>query len=199
MTKQIVLLTALCATVGTAVRAQDQNPTRPQDPTRPPEHYSTTHPPDQDVIRPPLFRAHETSLDLFGSLSIGQDTINNISGERVKDDGRLGAGIGVTYFMSYNLGVGVEAYTENTDKSFVDNTSANVYYRFPFPQAHLAPYVFGGAGHQFDPTDLWFAQVGAGLELRFTHLIGMFADIRYVFTDGARNIGVGRLGARFAF
>lgn len=38
-----------------------------------------------------LFRGHELSLDLFGSLSVGQTTIDDFSGDRVKDEGRMGA------------------------------------------------------------------------------------------------------------
>jgi len=56
----------------------------------------------------------------------------------------------------------VDAYTENTQHSFVDNTSGNLIIRFPFDAIRLAPYVFGGAGYQFDPTGLWLARLGAG-------------------------------------
>jgi len=153
----------------------------------------------QGLASDPLFNAHETSLDLFGSVSIGQETINHISRERVEDNGRLGLGLGGNHFFTRNLGLGLDAYTENTQHSFVDNASANLIVRFPFDPIHLAPYVFGGGGRQFDPSELWFGQLGAGLDVRFTKAIGIFADARYVFTDGTRNFGVGRLGLRLAF
>src|SRR5262245_17903718 len=60
-----------------------------------------------------LFRPDEFNLDLFGSVSVGQETINHISGERVKDDGRLGAGLGGNYFFHRFVGIGADAYTEN--------------------------------------------------------------------------------------
>ena len=147
----------------------------------------------------PVFRAKEWSLDVFGSVSIGQETINNISGERIEDDGRLGLGVAGNYFFTRNLGASIEAYTENAAHSFVDNTSGNLTYRFPIEGIRLAPYVFGGGGRQFDPSELWFAQAGAGAEFRFTSRFGVFVDGRYVFTDGTGNIGVGRLGARVSF
>ena len=146
-----------------------------------------------------LFRANECSLDLFGSVSVGQEVINHISKERVEDNGRLGAGLGFNYFFSRNVGFGADAYTENAGHSFVDNTSGNLIVRFPFDSVHLAPYVYGGGGYQFDPSGLWFGQAGGGLEFRFTKQVGLFADGRYVFTDGTQNFGVARLGLRLAF
>jgi len=146
-----------------------------------------------------LFRANECSLDLFGSVSVGQEVINHISKDRVEDNGRLGAGLGLNYFFSRNVGFGADAYTENAGHSFVDNTSGNLIVRFPFESVHLAPYAYGGGGYQFDPSGLWFGQAGGGLEFRFTKQVGLFADGRYVFTDGTQNFGVARLGLRLAF
>ena len=146
-----------------------------------------------------VFLPHETTLDLFGSVSVGQETIDNLSRERVEDNGRLGAGLGLNHFVGRHVGVGVDAYTENTQHSFVDNTSANLIIRFPFDAVRLAPYAFGGAGYQFDPSGLWFGQAGGGLDFRFSKKLGLFVDARYVFTDGTQNFGVGRLGLRFGF
>jgi hypothetical protein len=146
-----------------------------------------------------LFRANETSLDLSGSVSVGQETINNISSERVEDNGRLGAGLGLNHFFTRHVGLVADAYTENAGHSFVDNTSGNLIVRFPFESIHLAPYVYGGAGYQFDPSGLWFGQAGGGLEFRLSRQAGLFADARYVFTDGTQNFGVARLGLRLAF
>jgi hypothetical protein len=157
---------------------------------------------DPQITSPPsdlLFRAHETSLDLFGSVSVGQETINNISSDRIEDNGRLGAGLGLNHFFTRHVGFGADAYTENAGHSFVDNTSGNLIVRFPFESIHLAPYVYGGAGYQFDPSGLWFGQAGGGLEFRFSKQVGLLADARYVFTDGTQNFGVARLGLRLAF
>lgn len=145
------------------------------------------------------YRAQEASLDLFGSASVGQQTINNITGLRVNRDLRLGAGIGMNYFLTRNVGVGAEVYSENTAHSLVDSTSASVIARFPLGQSGIAPYVYGGGGRQCDPTTLWFAHAGAGLEYRFTPRVGAFVDARYVLTDGTANYGLGRIGVRFGF
>ena len=146
-----------------------------------------------------LFRARETSVDAFGTISVGQRTIDNLSGNRIGDDGELGAGVGLNHFYTRYLGLGADAYSENTDGGFIDNASANVILRLPIDDLHLAPYVFGGGGYQFEPGEVAFGQAGAGLELRFNRDFGIFADTRYVMTDGTENFGVGRAGVRLAF
>ncbi len=145
------------------------------------------------------YQAQEVSVDLFGSGSLGQTTLEHLSGSRIKHDGRLGAGAGVNYFFTRNFGVGVDAYTENAGHSFVDSASANLIVRFPLGDSGVSPYVLGGGGHQFDPIDLWYGQAGAGLEYRFTHSVGIFVDGRYVFTDGTPNYGLFRGGVRLTF
>lgn len=146
-----------------------------------------------------LFRAGETSLDAFGTISVGQETIDNLSGNRIGDDGELGAGVGLNHFYTRFLGLGLDAYSENTDGVFIDNASANVILRFPIDDLHIAPYIFGGGGYQFEPGEVAFAQAGTGLELRFDQHFGIFADARYVMTDGTPNFGVGRVGLRITF
>jgi hypothetical protein len=145
------------------------------------------------------YRANEVSLDLFGTASIGQTSIDHLSGNSISHDTRLGAGAGLNYFFSRNIGIGGEAYTENTHHNFIDNASGSLIARFPLGTSGVAPYVFGGGGRQFDPIYLWFAHLGAGLEYRFTPRVGAFLDARYVFTDETKNYGLGRAGVRLAF
>jgi hypothetical protein len=164
------------------------------------DYHSDTHTdynhPDNNPEE--IFHANEASIDLFGSVSIGQQTINHISGDHVRDDGRLGAGIGLNYFITRNIGVGGDAYTENTAHNFVDNASGNLIFRIPIDKAHLAPYVFGGGGYQFDPNEVWFGQVGVGLEVRLTHNLSFIVDARYVMPEQIDNYGVGRAGLRIS-
>ena len=144
------------------------------------------------------YRAKELSLDLFGTGSISQSTVNNL-GSVTTEDVRLGAGTGVNYFFHRNIGVGGEAYTENTDHSFVDSASLNLIGRFPIGHGGLAPYVFGGGGYQFDVVEQWLGNAGAGLEYRFTRNWGVFIEARYVFADETKDYGLGRLGVRLSF
>ncbi len=145
------------------------------------------------------YQPQEISVDLFGSGSLGQTTLEHLSGDNIKHDGRLGAGAGLNYFFTRNFGVGIDAYTENAGHSFVDSASANLIVRFPLGQSGFAPYLLGGGGRQFDPIELWYGQAGLGLEYRFTHSVGIFLDGRYVFTDGTPNYGLFRGGVRLAF
>ena len=145
------------------------------------------------------YQAYEFNVDLFGSGSVGQSTLENISGDRIKHDGRLGAGAGLSYFFTRNIGLGVDAYSENAGHSFVDSASLNLIARLPLGESGFSPYILGGGGRQFDPIELWYGQAGAGIEYRFTRHVGLFTDGRYVFTDGTPNYGLFRLGLRVAF
>ncbi|HLX97000.1 MAG TPA: hypothetical protein VKU37_14765 [Verrucomicrobiae bacterium] len=145
------------------------------------------------------YYANELSIDGFGSASIGKYTIDHLSGARVRHNTRLGAGLGLNYFITRNIGIGADAYSENTTGVFVDNASGNLILRIPLGQCGLAPYVFGGGGRNFDALKTWFAQAGVGMEYRFTRNVGVFVDARGVLPDEAKYYGVGRLGVRFAF
>jgi hypothetical protein len=146
-----------------------------------------------------LYRASELSVDAFGTASIGKYTLDHPSDARVRHNARLGAGAGINYFFTRNIGIGAEAYSENTTGTFVDSASANLTLRLPLGQSGFAPYVFGGGGRHFDALKEWFAQAGAGVEYRFTPHVGVFVDARGVLPDEARYYGVARLGMRFAF
>ena len=100
-----------------------------------------------------LYRAQELSIDLFGSGSINQQTINHISGDRVTDNGRFGAGAGLNCFFCRHIGIGADAYFENTDHRFIDSTSGNLIGRLPIGDTGIAPYIFAGGGYQFDQVE----------------------------------------------
>lgn len=151
----------------------------------------------QDVDGP--YYANEMVFDGFGSASFGRETINNISANRIKNDARVGGGIGMSYFITRHIGFGGDAYVENAAHSLVDSASASAIFRLPIGASGLAPYVYGGGGHEFDLTDQWFAHLGGGLEYRFTHSFGIFTDGRYVLTDKTANYGIVRLGFRTTF
>jgi hypothetical protein len=146
-----------------------------------------------------LYRAKELSLDAFGSASLGAYTIENPSGDRIEENTQLGAGLGLNYFFTRNIGIGADAYSEDTDGSLIDSASASLLLRFPLGKSGFAPYIFGGGGRQFDFVEAWFAQAGAGMEYRFTRNIGAFVDARWVLPDETKYYGVGRLGMRFSF
>jgi hypothetical protein len=146
-----------------------------------------------------LYQANEFSVDLFGTDALDKHTIDHPSGHRIRHDSRLGAGLGVNYFFLRYLGVGAEAYSEDTRHNFVDNVSGSLIGRLPIGNSGFAPYAFAGGGHQFDPVIASFGHVGGGLEYRFIHNVGIFVDARWVWTDRDRDYGLGRAGVRVAF
>lgn len=147
-----------------------------------------------------LFRANELSLDIFGTVSVGEHTLKHLSPNRVREDGELGLGVGLNYFFLRYVGIGAEAYSTDVNHTFVENASGNLIIRLPIEPAHIAPYVFGGGGYQWEPGEEWFAQFGGGLDVRVTHNWGLFADARYVIPEhGGNNYGIFRGGIRFAF
>jgi hypothetical protein len=146
-----------------------------------------------------LYGATESSLDLFGSAAVGQQTIDHLSGLKLNRDFRLGAGAGLNYFFTRNLGLAADAYTENIAHSFIDSASMSFIGRLPLGHSGFSPYLYGGFGRQFDASEVWFGQAGAGIEYRFTHQFGVFLDARYVIPDGTANYGLGRLGLRCRF
>jgi hypothetical protein len=146
-----------------------------------------------------FYRCNELSLDGFGSASLGEYTLTHPSGDRIRQNTQFGVGAGINYFITRNIGIGGDAYSENTTGAFIDSTSASLILRLPLGQSGFAPYAFGGGGHQFDMAQLWFGQFGAGMEYRFTRHVGVFLDARCVVPSETKYYGVGRLGVRFAF
>jgi hypothetical protein len=191
---QLCITAAILGTLGAVCCANAQDSTATTTTTA---QQSTTS--DSAFHDTAFYRADELSLDAFGSGSIGQQTINHISGNRIQKNGRAGAGAGANYFFTRYIGIGGDAYSENTAHNFVDSASGNLIGRIPIGNTGVAPYAFGGGGHQFDEIEQNFAQAGGGIEFRFAEHMGFFVDARYVFAAKTQNYGVGRAGLRLSF
>jgi hypothetical protein len=160
--------------------------------------YTQTTPTTQTTSSE-LYRPSEFSVDLFGGGTLNQHEFDHLSGDTIRHDGRLGLGAGGNIFLTRYIGIGGDFYTENPNAHFVDQASGSLILRVPIGETGLAPYIFGGGGHMFDPTTASFGHGGAGLEFRFCQNVGLFVDARYVFTDQIGNYGLGRAGLRIAF
>jgi hypothetical protein len=145
------------------------------------------------------YRCNELSLDAFGTGSLGEYTLDHPSNNRIRQNTKFGAGAGINYFITRYIGIGADAYSENTTGAFVDSASGSLILRLPLGQSGFAPYIFGGGGYQFDMAKQGFAQAGGGMEYRFTPHVGVFIDARGVVPRETKYYGVGRLGLRFAF
>jgi len=194
MTAGAILVTS------TSLRAADTNSTSELSTPQPAlEAGTVSNDQNSHYHQGDYYRPNELSLDAFGTASLGRYTIDHPSDARVRQNTQLGAGVGLNYFITRNIGIGVDAYSEHTTGIFVDSASANLILRLPLGQSGFAPYVFGGGGRRFDDVKVWFGTAGAGMEYRFTPHVGAFIDAAGVVPNETKYSGVARLGMRFAF
>jgi len=167
----------------------------------------------------PRYTGNELSLDMFGSYWAAERGLNHVFETNIRGDrGRWGGGVGVNYFFTPFIGIGGDANWSD-HRGFggpaTDWVMGNLILRFPIANTGFAPYVYGGGGRQFnglfrDPEtgDIfagaryeWVADLGAGLEYRFSPVVGIFGDGRYIWH--LRDGGIDRLslraGLRIAF
>jgi hypothetical protein len=146
------------------------------------------------------YKANELNFEVFGMGTLGRSTISDIAEDDIERDGNFGPGLGVSYFVHRNVGIQAEAYHDGSrGGEFVDSVGGHLVGRFPIGTNGVAPYIFGGAGRQFDPGLQWTWDAGAGLEWRFRSHIGVFIDLRYVWPEKSGDYGLGRLGLKFGF
>jgi hypothetical protein len=183
------------------VNAQDATTTTTPATTNPPPPPTvTTDNNNSSIDYPPLYRSQELDLDLFGSASLGKQTLEHISGDRLRHHAEYGGGGGLTYFFCRYVGVGGEYDAETRDGGgFFDSADGNIFLRVPILNTGLAPYIFGGGGYQFQDIRQDFGQAGGGLEFRFCQHVGIFVDGRYVIADKTQNYAEARAGFRIAF
>jgi hypothetical protein len=139
------------------------------------------------------FGAPELTFDAFGTYA---DPRRAPWGKR---DGTWGGGVGANYFFTRHVGLGAETYFEDRPGRFFDHMTANVIGRWPLDDIGLAPYVLGGGSRRWSPTGEWTGHLGGGLEYRFLHNLGIFADGRHVFRQKTSDHYLVRAGVRFAF
>ncbi|MAS94781.1 MAG: hypothetical protein CMO55_16400 [Verrucomicrobiales bacterium] len=102
-------------------------------------------------------------------------------------EGEYGGGLGLTYFLGHNFGIGVE-YMKQGGAPIEHVGRLGFNYRMPLGGeccSTIAPYVFGGPGIVGSNSSdmLWY--VGGGLDLRFESwgCTGLFADYSYNWVD----------------
>src|SRR5688572_27737615 len=131
------------------------------------------------------FRSGELNISVFGSWID-------------KDDSKLAPGVGVSYYLNRNIGIGASTHWENYDGKFIDTFSGEAYFRWPLADLPLAPYGLVGVGYSFE-TEECFGMFGGGAEWRFSDTLGVFSDIRWQINEDTDD-GVGiRAGVRFVF
>ena len=147
-----------------------------------------------------LFHAKEVQVDLAAGYATDQVSPLNTSIATLTTKGAWTSSVGVNYFLTENFGLGVESNLRDFRGIGVNNVSLSGIARFPVERWRLAPYVFGGAGANFEASDFWTYHAGLGVEVRLTKSAGLFADTRYVWGEASNPDGaLTRLGVRFVF
>jgi len=159
-------------------------------------------------------------------------TQTGVTGESRQLSGRpaWGGGVGLNYIFARYFGFGLEQsvfgrgpggnINDYADYGYTRwQTAGSFILRYPICQWNLAPYLMLGGGAQYGNVPninygaqapgvryrmagQGFGMVGGGLEYRVTENIGVFSDLRYLFSgvDGlANNQMQWRYGLRFAF
>ena len=153
------------------------------------------------------FKDQELQIDLFGQYTDGNSP--NHAGP-IRNHG-WGGGVGINYFFTRNLGIGVDAAwlyaTEHPalggGKTTIHNLSGSLIARFPIEC--VAPYLYVGGGAALDGEQWASAHAGAGVEWRVEpQKFGVFIDGRWTyygdrFGHGDLNNFSGRVGVRWVF
>ena len=148
----------------------------------------------------PLFSANELSVDLSGSYIAQERGIEHLFETSIKHNrGTWGGDVGVNYFITQNIGVGADANMSANGGNFVDAVLGDLTLRLPLGNSGFAPYVLGGGGRMTDVTWEWVGQAGVGLEYRFSHRIGLFADGRCIWPEHSPDALLLRAGLRIVF
>jgi hypothetical protein len=152
------------------------------------------------------FRANEWQLDLFGQYSVGEGPSH---AGPIHDHG-WGGGVGVNYFFTRNLGLGLDAawldagepsrfpLGLNRGNTAIHNFSGSLIWRFPIDDKCVAPYLFAGGGFAVDGSQWASAHGGVGFEWRVKpHKLGIFTDARYTYYGDRYGRGdLGNFGIR---
>ncbi len=147
----------------------------------------------------PCFRDTEFQLDVFGSytwVTQGSSILDN------RDADGVGGGIGLNYFFTRYLGIGIDSNIFEGDVNGLWTFTGNLIARFPIEAGGvcLAPYILGGGGYAVDGQGEGIWQAGGGLEWRVVpEKLGVYAEGRYIWADEHGDMAQVRLGVRFVF
>lgn len=144
--------------------------------------------PAPPVIEEVCFEAGELQLDLFAGY---------VWAEGGHDDSATG-GVGINYFFTEMVGVGVDAHWWDGDGT-IHSFSGSLIVRFPIQEICLAPYIYGGGGFDVNSEQYGSVHAGAGIEYRISDSIGVFADGRYTWGEDEYDDAMARGGIRFVF
>lgn len=117
-----------------------------------------------------------------------------------KGESAAGAGVGLEYFFTEKIGVGVN-YAVYAFDDEVHTVSADVVLRYPVSKAVIAPYLLVGGGLATDGAgSQGVYRLGGGLDVNLLQSnLGVFADGIYNWVEGDKDFTIARLGVRLPF
>jgi len=123
----------------------------------------------------PCFADTEFQIDTFGSYTSANGT---------HGDG-FGGGIGLNYFFTRNVGLGLDTNIYDGNDSAVWQFTGAVLLRYPLELGGLclAPYAKLGGGFEVNGSANGYFTTGAGLEFRITPRVGVYGEGSYNWSD----------------
>jgi hypothetical protein len=149
-------------------------------------------------VSAPRYTAYELSFDAFGTYQAQEDNLSEIFETNIRH-GIWGGGVGLNYFFTRYIGLGVDVNASDNRGNFIDQASASLLLRAPLGNSGWAPYIYGGGARGTDPEWEWLAHGGLGIEYRWNPVTGIFVDGRYVWADETFDRLSLRAGFRFVF
>jgi opacity protein-like surface antigen len=171
----------------------------------------------QVVAPTTCFKDHELQVDLYGAYVDG----NAPDHAGPWQDHGWGGGVGINYFFSRYIGIGIEGTvldgrenplvdqsrnrSAHSDHTAIWSGSGSLIARMPIDRLCLAPYAYVGGGVMTDGEDWATGFVGVGVEYRIVpEKIGLFIDARWNyygdrFDRGDQNNFGAKAGVRFIF
>ena len=144
------------------------------------------------IVTEPCFAEQELQLDLFGAF---------IETEGDSHDGGWGGGIGINYYFSRHIGIGVDYTIVDGDGEELHLVNGHLLARWPIDLGDLclAPYLKAGGGWQVNgASDANWGGCG-GIEFRLNPEFGIFAEGGYYWSADDDNYIAARAGIRFIF
>jgi hypothetical protein len=134
-----------------------------------------------------FYQAGEFQVDLFGSV-VTPDL----------DNYTTGAGIGVGYYVTRNIGLGAAVTGDWSEQGkLADEIEGTLLYRIPIERSAIT---FRGGTAWHIEEGRWTLILGPGLEHRFTRNFGIFTEaLMAKRLDSGQVNALGRAGIRVAF
>jgi opacity protein-like surface antigen len=165
---------------------------------------------DKNVVAPTgCFNDRELQLDVFGAYEVG---LGPDHAGPIKDHA-WGGGVGVNYFFTRYIGVGVDGAWVATHRNALqggeetanNEVNGSLTFRYPIDRYCIAPYATLGGGAECNHGSFADFFLGVGLEYRIVpNKIGIFVDERWSYygdylSHDDQNHFQSRAGVRWVF